>query len=293
MTRRQSLLALAAPAALPAQSAFSFVHMTDLHLQPEMRAAEGCAMAVAKVAQLAPDFVITGGDLIMDAAESTWARAELQYGLLAKTLAPLQMPLYHVLGNHDVFGTSSKSGVPPSAPHYGKQVFEERMGKRYQAFSRQGWHFVLLDSIGDIQGRDFRGYVDPEQLEWLRAELAQRRPNGKLIVVTHVPLASAVLQLVADPWKTPATYLIENSRAVLELLWPHRPRLVLQGHTHIRERVLYNGCEFITSGAVCGNWWKGPREGHPEGFAVITIQGNNINWRYETYGFRADILKAG
>lgn len=293
MTRRDSLLSLATAAALPAQDSFTFVHMTDLHLQPEMRAAEGCAMAVEAVAKRKPAFVITGGDLIMDAAETTWQRAELQYNLLAKTLAPLKMPLHHVLGNHDVFGTASKSGVAPSAPHYGKKVFEERMGPRYRAFSHGGWHFLLLDSIGTINGRDFRGHIDAEQLEWLRGELARRKPNGRLIVVTHVPLVSSVLQLVADPWKTAETYLVSNAREVLEILTPHRPRLVLQGHTHIRERVVYNNCEFITSGAVCGNWWKGPREGHPEGFAVVEVKGEEIRWNYQTYGFRADILKVG
>jgi hypothetical protein len=39
---------------------------------------------------------------------------------------------------------------------------------------------------------------------------------------------------------------------------------------------------------VCGNWWKGPRDGHPEGFAVLTVRGDEVQWRYETYGFIAD-----
>jgi hypothetical protein len=42
---------------------------------------------------------------------------------------------------------------------------------------------------------------------------------------------------------------------------------------------------FITSGAVCGNWWKGLWLGNPEGFAMLTVKGENISWRYETYGF--------
>jgi 3',5'-cyclic AMP phosphodiesterase CpdA len=277
-----------------AQESFEFAHLTDLHLQPEMRAAEGCGMCVEKVARMKPDFVVTGGDLVFDAAETTWKRAELQYGLLEKTLRPLRMPLRHVVGNHDVYGTSSKSGVAPSEAHFGKKVFEERMGPRFQAFSHKGWHFVLLDSIGTKPGgRDFEGYVDREQLEWLRGELAKRQAKGKLIVVTHVPLVSGVLQLVGDPWKTPETYLVKNAREVMDILWPHEPRMVLQGHTHIRERVVYRGCEFVTSGAVCGNWWKGSRDGHPEGFGVVRVTGDRLEWRYETYGFRADMMGLG
>ena len=75
---------------------------------------------------------------------------------------------------------------------------------------------------------------------------------------------------------------------MLEILWPYRPKAVLQGHTHIREKVIYRDCQFLTSGAVCGNWWKGAREGHPEGFAVITVRNGQVDWRYETYGFVAD-----
>jgi hypothetical protein len=38
---------------------------------------------------------------------------------------------------------------------------------------------------------------------------------------------------------------------------------------------------------VCGNWWKGPREGHPEGFGVITVKGHELGWQYHAYGFNA------
>jgi hypothetical protein len=113
------------------------------------------------------------------------------------------------------------------------------------------------------------------------------RAGASLVVVTHVPLVSSVLQVVPDPWMTAETYLVTNAREVLDILWPYKPIAVLQGHTHIREVVIYNGCQFITSGAVCGNWWKGPREGHPEGFGVITVHDRELVWQYQTYGFTA------
>ncbi len=237
---------------------------------------------------LKPDFAICGGDLVFDAAEVQYPRAKQLFDLYVETLKPFHMPVRTVPGNHDVFGVSSKSGVPQTDPHYGKRIFEDRIGALFSSFDHQGWHFVLLDSIGSKAGRDFIGLVDAAQIDWLQADLARLRPGTPLVVVTHIPLVSAVLQTVADPWKTAETYLVTNARDVLEVLWPYRPRMVLQGHTHIRETVIYNGCQFITSGAVCGNWWKGPREGHPEGFGVLTVRGDNIDWRYETYGFVAD-----
>jgi predicted MPP superfamily phosphohydrolase len=42
---------------------FSFVFMTDIHLTYERNAVPGFKQAIAKVNELRPDFVITGGDL--------------------------------------------------------------------------------------------------------------------------------------------------------------------------------------------------------------------------------------
>jgi 3',5'-cyclic AMP phosphodiesterase CpdA len=293
MMNRRTFLGLGVGAALSgrrlqaADGSFSFVHLTDLHIQPELGADAGCRACVAKINALKPDFAICGGDLVFDVAAVARARAKQLFDLYLETLKPLAVPVYTVIGNHDVFGVSTSAGVAPSDPHYGKKMFEDRIGRCYSSFDHKGWHFVLLDSIGSRPGHDYIGAIDADQLVWLRNDLTYMRKGASLAVVTHIPLISAVLQEVADPWKTPETYLVTNAREVLEILWPYAPKLVLQGHTHIRETVTYNGCKFITSGAVCGNWWKGPREGHPEGFGVLTVRGAEIFWRYETYGFVA------
>lgn len=290
LTRRELLLTALPACALGAGAgSFSFIHFTDLHIQPELRAAEGCRQCVAKMNRVKADFAIAGGDLVMDAAEVPMSRAKQVFDLYAQTVKPLEMKVYSVLGNHDVFGVSSKSGIPATDPMYGKKMFAERVGPRYSSFDHKGWHFVLLDSIGTKPGgRDFIGHVDEEQIDWLKNDLAKMPRGANLVVCTHVPLVSGAMQILPDPWKTAETYLVTNARDVLEILWPYQPKAVLQGHTHIREKVVYRGCQFLTSGAVCGNWWKGARETHPEGFGVITVHGNGqLDWRYETYGFVA------
>jgi 3',5'-cyclic AMP phosphodiesterase CpdA len=126
-------------------------------------------------------------------------------------------------------------------------------------------------------------------LAWLEADLKRTGTATPTVILTHVPIVSAVIQIVPAPWKTPETYLVTNAAKVLDLIQPYNVKAVLQGHTHIRETVTYNTTQFmfITSGAVSGNWWKGARLGHPEGFGVLTVNGNDIRWRYKTYGFRA------
>jgi 3',5'-cyclic AMP phosphodiesterase CpdA len=284
-----ALGAIIAPRVSAAADGFSFVHFTDVHIQPELHAGEGTRRCFAKINALKPDFAICGGDLVFDACAVTLPRAKQVFDLYAKTVKPLNIPVHTIIGNHDVYGISTNGGVAPTDSQYGKRMFEDRIGPLYSSFDYKGWHFVLLDSIRNgIPGKEFIGFVDDEQIAWLRADLAGMKPGSKLAVVTHIPLVSAVLQLVPDPWKTAEIYLVTNAQAVLDVLWPYKPKLVLQGHTHIRETVTYNGCQFITSGAVCGNWWKGPRDGHPEGFGVLTVRGDEVQWRYETYGFIAD-----
>jgi Icc protein len=283
-----ALGALGAPAIAAPGNSFSFVHFTDVHIQPELRADVGSRACMARINSLRPDFAICGGDVVYDVNAVGYPRAKQLFDLYRETVKPLAMPVYSVIGNHDVYGISSNGGASQSDPYYGKRMFEDRIGARYSSFDYKGWHFVLLDSIGSKPGREFIGLVDQEQLAWLRTDLERMKPGSSLVVISHIPLVSSVLQLVADPGRAADIYLVTNARDVLEVLWPYRPKMVLQGHTHIREEVVYKGCHFMTTGAVCGNWWKGPREGHPEGFGVLNVRGNRIEWRYETYGFVAD-----
>ena len=63
------------------KESFSFVFMTDIHVQPELNADKGMMKAIEKINQLNPDFVITGGDLIMDALGQTKGRSDSLYQL--------------------------------------------------------------------------------------------------------------------------------------------------------------------------------------------------------------------
>ncbi|MBC8166455.1 MAG: metallophosphoesterase [Bryobacteraceae bacterium] len=293
LARRSLLLGgLSASAAISLaaepESSFTFVHLTDTHIQPELHAADGCRMCFDAVNRVKPELVIVGGDLVFDAAASAPKRGTEVYDLYAATIKRLEAPVHTVIGNHDVFGVANSSGVKPSDPLYGKRMFEDRIGKRYYSFTHKGWQFIALDSIYLTKTGSFIGRIDDEQLTWLSQELTRIPKERPIVVITHVPLATSFLQYASSP-ATPDMLMVTNAREVLELLWPYKLKAVLQGHTHIRENVNYNGCQFITSGAVCGNWWKGLRLGHPEGFGVLKVSKGEIEWGYRTYGFRADI----
>ena len=93
------------------EESFSFAFMTDIHVQPERNATEGFRAAITEVNALKPDFVITGGDLIMDALGVSFDRADSLYALYEEVSGDFNMPVYNTIGNHEVFGIYEKTGA--------------------------------------------------------------------------------------------------------------------------------------------------------------------------------------
>ncbi|WP_263368166.1 metallophosphoesterase family protein [Edaphobacter bradus] len=300
-TRRQFLtmlgatgVAAAAPRSLFAAAAeteepFSFLFITDAHLQPELNGVVGTDMAMKKARTFKADFAINGGDHVFDSLGVPKQRALSLFDLYEKTEQDLGLKVHHTIGNHDVLGIYASSGVPATDPLYGKKLFEERFGKLYYSFDHKGHHFVVLDSIGITPDHAYEGRVDDAQLQWLAADLAALPAGTPIIVSVHIPLVSAFASYVPEQSTSSAHHslTVANANQVLDLFAGHNVLGVLQGHTHINELVEWKGVPYITSGAVCGNWWKGARMGTPEGFTVATVANGRLTTRYETYGFKA------
>jgi hypothetical protein len=121
---------LAAPFAAPAsaQEPFSFLFVTDAHLQPELNGLIGTDMAFKKARTIKADFAINGGDHVFDALGVPKQRALALFDLYDKTEQDLGLKLHHVIGNHDVLGVYPASGIAEDDPLYGKKLFEERFG---------------------------------------------------------------------------------------------------------------------------------------------------------------------
>jgi Icc protein len=268
---------------------FTFLFITDTHLQPELNAAQGCDQCFKKARTIKSDFVLQGGDHVFDALEVNRSRAASVFDLYSKTEQDLGMKVYHTLGNHDCFGIVSSSGVEESDPLYGKKMFEERFGKTYYSFDHKGVHFIVLDSIGITSDRSYEGRVDGPQISWLKSDLAGLTPSTPIIVAIHIPLVTAFSSYIPVPVAEPKHHGLSviNAYEVIALFEGHNVLGVLQGHTHVNERVVWKGVPYITGGAVCGNWWHGTRMGTPEGFTVVRVEQGKLSTSYETYGFRS------
>ena len=275
------------PATAP--GSFDFVFFTDTHIEPELDAAHGCNMCFSKIAALKPEFAIMGGDHVYDAMGVDRRRADRVFDLYKQAEQQLEMPIHHTIGNHDIFGVLTKSGVAPSDPAYGKKMFQDRIGRTFYSLDYKGYHFVVLDSIQPTEDRLWEARIDDEQLHWLRDDLKKLAPQTPVVATVHCPLVTAFAtyaQVVTADRKY-NTLTVANAPDVLAVFESANVIGVLQGHTHINELVEYKGTQYITSGAVCGNWWHGPRMGTPEGFTVVSLREGKISTRYETYGFHS------
>jgi 3',5'-cyclic AMP phosphodiesterase CpdA len=269
------------------KESFTFCFLTDIHLEPGRNAVAGFQQSITKVNELKADFVITGGDLIMDALGQTYEKSDSLYNLYIETEKGFAIPVFNTMGNHEVFGWYKSSKAERSHPEFGEKMFENRIGPRYQSFDHKGWHFIIFDSVEEREeGNAYFGYIDSLQLEWLKADLEKIDPDMPIVVATHIPLITAQIQM--EYGHSPENikgWVVDNSKDVLSLFDNHNLKLVLQGHLHIFEDIYIYDKHFVTGGAVSGAWWKGPYKGTEEGFVKVTTSGSDFDLEYVDYGW--------
>jgi Icc-related predicted phosphoesterase len=267
---------------------FTFIFATDIHLQHERGAVQGFKKAIEEINKINPDFVITGGDLIMDALGVDYDRADSLYNLYIETAKLIDAHVYNTMGNHEVFGLYDTSNVLRTHPEFGENIFEKRIGARYYSFIHKGVKFMILDSIEERpEGNRYHGKIDKVQIEWIKNELNNTWENTPIILSTHIPFITIISQLRGGSLKENSPGLvIENSKEVLDLFEKHNLKLVLQGHLHFYEDInILNKTHFVTGGAISARWWTGPNDGLEEGFVIVNVNGDDITAEYYDYGW--------
>ncbi|MBN1251780.1 MAG: metallophosphoesterase [Bacteroidales bacterium] len=269
---------------------FKFVFITDIHLQNELNATDGFIKAIDSINKINPDFVITGGDLVMDVANQTFERSDSLFNLYSTISKKIKMPIFNTIGNHDVFGYYKECGIKKNHPEFGKKMFEHRIGKTYYRFQHKNWQFFILDAIEITDSFNYAGKIDSVQVLWLKNQLDSIDENSPIVIVTHMPFITTFLQVIDNPMlANNETLVVQNSKQVLELFKNHNLKLVLQGHTHFFEDIFVNNIRFITSGAICGKWWKGSNFGTEEGFILFDFSDNSFTYNYIDYGWKTEL----
>jgi 3',5'-cyclic-AMP phosphodiesterase len=199
--------------------------ISDLHIKPPgslaygrvdtAKALERC-VASLNALQPAPDFVVISGDLA-----DTPTVEEYQY--LSRLLAPLDLPLAGIPGNHD--GRDLMRMAFPNA------AYAFSSGPLDQKIELAELDLVLLDS--SVPGKP-HGMLDAATLQWLEATLASSAERPALLFLHHPPFITGIWHMDRQN--------LHNSGELAPIIRRHpRVQLIAAGHVHRATLTVFAG----------------------------------------------------
>jgi Icc protein len=257
-------------------------------------------------------FVVSGGDLIMDALKACEPEAREQYRLYEELTTELNVPLFNAPGNHELYGIYLEGVgedfciVEESDPLYGVGMYREYLGPDYYSFNWGPYHFMVLNTMGLIRVRTekgdtvrtYYGTVSTDQIAWMKKDLTTVPLEAPIILVSHIPFMTAVHTFegygeyqsinyrLEDPEAKSYTHVVSNAAEVInQVLAGRNLILALAGHHHHHEEVRWQTNEhdalFVLGGSVAGQWWQGDRRiagsSWPEGYVSVRLEGGELN----------------
>jgi 3',5'-cyclic AMP phosphodiesterase CpdA len=260
---------------------FSAAFISDIHVKPSEVAEAGMKKALVHINGLkqAPDFIINGGDSIMDALAADKEKTRTQWELFHKIMAAEnKLPVKYCMGNHDIWAWHLKEkDAVKSDPLYGKAWWLKETGyaKTYYSFTNRNWHFIVLDSTQENTDGGYIALLDNDQYDWLEKEL-NANTEKFICIVSHIPImsfCSAMFfkdMLPNGDWKLSRALLHTDARKIKDLFKKHSNiKACLSGHIHLQDEVNYLGIKYYCNGAISGNWWNGAFQDFAPAFALF------------------------
>lgn len=183
-----------------------------------------------------PDLVINLGDVIEDESR---ARDLEHYGQFIDILSDLKCPTIHVAGNHDQINLSDDD-LRKLWGHEGKLFHSRDLG---------GVHFTVLRTI-EVPDRAI--HLPPEQIEWLRADLAGT--DLPSIVLMHHPASD--MRLDGNRWFAERPYVcrVAERREFQRVISAAANVVaVFNGHVHWNHFDVISGVPYITLQSLVEN----------------------------------------
>ena len=257
-------------------------HLTDIHVQPQSPAPHGFAAALHAAQNLAdkPDIIFSTGDCIMDASSKHRDVVVKEWEVWNSTLKnENSLEVVHCIGNHDVWGWTMPHATILGDKHYGKlwAVEELKLKNRYYSFDKNGWHFIVLDSIHAVHPFGYTALFDGEQMEWFKEDLSKVPATTYVCVLSHIPIIGVSVffdgaKVKGHTWEVSGSDMHRDAHEIKNLFWQHKNvKLCLSGHIHLIDQLEYLGVKYLCNGAVSGAWWGGDNQEFPPAFATINL----------------------
>jgi hypothetical protein len=200
------------PHAAAASSGFSFVQISDSHIGFNKAANQDVTgtlkLAIDKINALPapPDLLLHTGDITQSSKASEFDTAQQ----IVKGAKAGQT--FYVPGEHD---TATDDGVL-----YHERFGKGTLGNGWYSFDHKGVHFIGLNNVLQI---DAMGKLGPEQLSWLKKDLAALSSSTPIVIFAHIPLWMVYPQW---GWGT------QDGAEALSYLKRFGSVTVLNGHIH-------------------------------------------------------------
>lgn len=274
----QSSALLGGAAALPlsvqattakAKPVLTIAHITDVHIHDKDDAPARAKRYLAEVLKNNHlDFILNGGDAIMDASYDNVTRDMVtnQWTVWDEFIIATKLNVYSCIGNHDPWWKAPSNNDEMYGVAYAAKRL--KMPHRYYSLSQKGWHFIILD--GNNKGIT----LDAEQMQWLKNDLDKLAPNTPTLIMSHYPILSSTCA-----WSGGQHGDYKELKA---LFYQHKDKVkvCLSGHQHLHDEVEYNGVSYFCNGSMSGFWWgKGDKESAgeyyyqetPPGYAILKL----------------------
>jgi hypothetical protein len=241
-------------------------------------------------------FGMTMGDIMFDDM-SLFPR-------LIDIIGQIGIPWYNVPGNHEL-------NLLAINDQYSLETFKRYFGPPYYTFEYGGAHFFVLDNIqyngngesdpGDVRGSG--GYIanfGKNQLKWFEQALKAVPQDALIFLSMHSPLETYTSD---GPGVT-----TQDRKQFFKLLSGREHLYAVAGHTHTTEHRYFDDKDGFKGpsdfhhhvlSTVSGSWWSGPfneqgipstwqRDGTPNGYHVLEVDGNKASVRFKGAGRAAD-----
>jgi 3',5'-cyclic AMP phosphodiesterase CpdA len=173
-----------------------------------------------------PDAVVLSGDLV-----DTGSAGE--YASLRALLAPLTVPIYLMVGNHD-----DRAALRAAFPDHA--YLASALPFIQYGFDAAGWRILVLDSLepGRASGR-----LCESRLAWLAGELDRAMDRPVVLFVHHQPLTTGVRHI-------DRSRLVDGDALALVLKRHTRVERVICGHVHRAMHAAWAGTVVTTCPSV-------------------------------------------
>jgi len=207
-----------------------------------------------------PDFVMNSGDT----GDVGWTPLLELYRKLVKPLVDAGMPVYTVVGNHDLdYAGIGRQDLAELFDPLGPAMIG-RHGSRY-SFDHKGCHFIVMNN------RPISGLIrfNPKDIEWLGKDLETVDRDTRVLLFLH------------------ANMQVEDTHNIVELLQPFARAVIFQGHRHSAGIDAWGGVPVVLTGSLYG--------GSPEAgsYRMVTVGIDGITLRTRDFAAPAGTFEPG